>query len=174
MRWFLLLFSFFPFFLYAQDYVVLYWMGGDLEEIERAFTKRGIKVQVFKASKDLETHLQRIEMINKEGCLAFLSLYVEKGENDVIFCAIDEAQIGKGFFLSIEEVPSLYFEDSKKIAKNLSSVLHLPCIRVPLFPLLGIKAPGLFLYVRYKERETLEKICAILLDSLKKLERRRE
>jgi len=169
MRIFLFLVLFSPLSLHASDCVVLYSLGGEreaLQSLRKGLQVDGIEVRVVQAQRDIGLHLKQAESINEEGCLLFIAFYAEKGVRDSIFVGIPKAVgVSRGMLLAPDDMPYLYLKESERIALSIPSA-HVR--RIPLFPLLGIKAPGVFLYVRYRSTEVLESVAASLCSALRK------
>jgi hypothetical protein len=60
---------------------------------------------------------------------------------------MSSARRGKGNILAIDEVPAVYANESRELATLFGSAFKKGVKELPLFPLLGIDMPGVFLKI---------------------------
>jgi len=97
-----------------------------------------------------------VNRINKLKASAFLAMDFGVGEKDQVMVAITRAKRGKGTILAIDELPALYANESRELSSSLASVFDKGIKEFPLFPLLGVDMPGVFLKISFTPEKTLE------------------
>lgn len=173
MRMLTVLFALFPSILWASECVVIYNLGKDEEglvRLRKGLEGEGVPTKIFEAEREMAAHLRCAERINEEGCQFFIALYARKAERECLLVGIHKASLSRGLLRAADEIQQLYVKESERVALSIPSA---QVVRLPLFPLLGIKMPGLLLYIRYSRMETLDRVAISISRALgKKGERR--
>jgi len=84
-------------------------------------------------------------------------------QKSLTLVAQSTATKGEGRFLAADEVPAQYSVESGRLAEIVASGLNVKVKRVPLFPLVGVNAPGIFVRMEGKEEELkgyADKLCS--------------
>ena len=163
---FTLFFVFFPIFCsHAGEHIVLYRLGIKdpvaWEQLRKYLTTKGYKISMFDGPDTIEKHVENVNKINKLNASALIALDFAAGDKNRTIVAVSSAKKGKGNILAIEEMPALYANESRELATSLASVFNKGVKEFPLFPLLGVDIPGIYLKIYYthdKTNEVLEKL----------------
>jgi len=68
-------------------------------------------------------------------------------EKEDIFIAFTSAKKGRGRFLTIEEVTGQHVDKSMILAKDIAAAFNRNAKEIPLFSLLGVNMPGVFVSI---------------------------
>lgn len=139
----------FPFFCsHAGEHIVLYRMGNldapQWNTFKKYLVSKGYKVSMYDGEKDIGKHVTTANKVNRERAAAFFAMEFNSGQAVQTLIAVAEARKPKGKFVAIEEVPAVHLANSKELATALATAYRTRFIRLPLFPLLGIDMPGVF------------------------------
>lgn len=149
----------------------IYIVGKPDAELKTAFLyalkREKIDFSVYTGSKNLEDHLSSINEINSKKKGVFLALDLKRSNTQKIFVATFKTKKTQGKLLRIDEIPSLHFEDSIQIAQYIALTFNNKVYRLPLFPLLGVNMPGLYLKVD-GGKEEVDFVATTLARGIKK------
>ena len=150
---------------FAGEHIVLYSAGEKDQAawslLKKYFDSKGYNVSIYEKTETLEKHLANVKRINRKNALLMLALDFRIAEKNDVFVAVSDAKKGKGKLLTIEEVPAQHIEDSMELAKYIASTFGKTVKGLPLFPLLGVDIPALFLRMECtneKAGEMLDKL----------------
>jgi hypothetical protein len=136
---------------YGSGHLILYRMGekdpAQWDQIRKYFGGKGYRVNVYDGSDNLDQHIEMVNHINREVNAVFLALEFNAGEKTRAFVAVTEANKGKGRILGIGEVPARHIDTSRELALAMGTAFSTKVKQFPLFPLLGVDMPGLFLRI---------------------------
>lgn len=172
---------------FGADSVVVYQIGGKEPSawtfFKDFFKEQGLDVAMYQAETTLEKHLEKIPRINRSNAKFFLAVDLGYGEEQKVLVAMtdqtrpDEGPHAGGSgssegaralasvdwgsqnrFVAIDDLPAKHAGESKRLAEAVAARFKQRVKRVPLFPLLGVDMPGIFLQLecsRDKMREAL-------------------
>lgn len=156
-----LIFIFGPvFYSHGAEHIVLYRLGAQdniaWDQLKRYLGAKGYRISIYDGTDTIEKHVENVNKINKLKAAVFLAMDFGIGEKNQIMVAITTAKKGKGTILAIDEVPALYANESRELASSLASTFNKGVKEFPLFPLLGVDMPGIFLKITFTPDKTLE------------------
>jgi len=125
-------------------------------QLKRHLNGKGYRVSIYEGTDSLEKHLQNVNRINREKASLLLAMSLALGDTDAVLVAVSDARPGTGRFLAIEEIPAAHEAASKELAVQVAMVFKTQMKRLPLFPLLGVDMPGIFLGVECTKERTTE------------------
>lgn len=165
---FLLFFLFMPVFCsHGAEHIVLYRLGAQdpvvWEKLRKSMTAKGYRVSIFDGASTIEGHVEIANKINALRASVLLAMDLAVGSNNRFMAVVTVAKRGKGSILAIDELPALHINDSRELATALASQFDKGVKELPLFPLLGVDMPGVFVKVTYtpdKETEVFAKLHA--------------
>lgn len=142
------------------------------------FKEKGYDVTVYPAEATLEKHMEKIPRINRGG--KFL-LVMEMGigeETRVLVAMTDQERPdtgpraetgappgsaktppdwgGTNRFVAIDDLPMKHAGESKRLAEAVAAPFKQKVKRMPLFPLLGVDMPGVFLRLECSQEKVRE------------------
>lgn len=141
----------------AENHVVLYRIGesGDKAwtDLKQYFEGKGYGVTIHRGEMAVEKHAEKASIINRGPGKILIALQVTPGERSRIMVAAPEAKKGEGRFLTIDEVPGEFKQESERLAGAVAEAFNAKVRHLPLFPLLGINMPGIMINMEIKETE---------------------
>ncbi|MCX5806906.1 MAG: hypothetical protein NT010_12735 [Proteobacteria bacterium] len=157
---------FFPlFYSFAGEHIIFYNTGVKDQEawsqLKKYFDSKGYNVSIYDKAETLEKHLENANNINRTKSSLLLAMDFRIGDKDDVFVAVTDSKKGNGKFLTIEEIPAQHVVRSTEFAKCVTSSFGKTVKELPLFPLLGVDMPGVFLRMectKGKMGETLNKL----------------
>ncbi|HNS77599.1 MAG: hypothetical protein WBJ54_11800 [Syntrophorhabdus sp.] len=157
----IVIFFFAPvFYSHGNEHIVFYRLGAKdgvaWDQLKRYLGAKGYRISIFDGADNIEKHVEIVNRINKLKASAFLAMDFGVGEKDQVMVAITRAKRGKGTILAIDELPALYANESRELSSSLASVFDKGIKEFPLFPLLGVDMPGVFLKISFTPEKTLE------------------
>jgi hypothetical protein len=90
-------------------------------------------------------------MKNKSPASLLIAMDMSQDKEEPVFLAVAAFKKGEGRFLQIDEVQARHSEDSYALAELMAKAFKTKVMRLPLFPLLGIDMPGVFLRITYQK-----------------------
>jgi hypothetical protein len=155
----------------AGERIPLY-CAGDKDQASWSFLKRyfdgkGYSVSIYEKTDNLEKHLENANRINKAGASLMLVMDFRMGEKDEVFAAITNAKKVKNKILAIDEIPAQYIDLSAEVAGCIATPFRRTVKELPLFPLLGVDMPALFLRIECT-KEKAEATLDVVNDCLQK------
>ena len=146
--------------------VVFYTIGEDSPQqwtrVKEYFEGRGYPVLLYQGEALLEKHIEKVDAINRSPGKVFLAVQMVKGDATRIMVAVTDAKKEEGRFLTIDEIPGLFAEESQRLAMDIAAPFKVKIGHLPLFPLLGVTMPGAFLRIEYREgdmEDVVHKLC---------------
>ena len=157
---------------HGAEHIVVYKVGEAAaphwNQLKKFFTARGYRVSMYDAPNTMEKQIENVNRINRDKVSALLTMELVNGAAPQVFIAVSDAKKGKGRFLTMEEITAAHSENSRELATALASSLNTRFIHLPLFPLLGIDAAGVFLRIEYTTPESFNNTCTALHEGLQK------
>ena len=157
--------------VHAGDQLALYSVGEKDQSswniLKKFFDGKGYNVNVYEKADNLEKHLENANRINRTGASLMLVMDFRVGDKNELFAAITNAKKGKGKILSIEEVPGQYVDASAEVAGCVATAFRKTVKELPLFPLLGVDMPALFLRIECT-KEKADETLNVVSDCLQK------
>lgn len=179
--------------------LIVYRLGQDhpgWAAIKEYFDSRGYPVTIYQGETTIEKHLERASRINRGPAGIFLAIEFATGQQPKAMvvapafekrdegaaqpqAGVDAAQPKSGgqpdgqgvIFYAIDEVPARHAEASKRLADSIASSFNVKVRRMPLFPVLGVNMPGIFVHLECKE-EQVKELLNTLLGGIDKYTRR--
>jgi hypothetical protein len=140
---------------FAEEHIILYQVGrpqpAHMALLKKTLTGKGYRVKSFEGSANLEKHLETASRMNREKADAVIALDLKAGDTNRAVIAVSIAKKGTGRFLAVEEVQSAHEERSLELAVALASQFKRGVKRFPLFPLLGVDMPGVFVQLEFSQ-----------------------
>jgi hypothetical protein len=156
---------------HAGEQIPLYCAGekdqASWNILKKYFDSKGYNVSIYEKTDNLEKHLENANRINKTGASLMLVMDFRMGDKNDVFAAITNAKKGKGKIPSIEEVPGQYVELSAEVAGCVATPFRKTVKELPLFPLLGVDMPALFLRIECT-KEKADEMLNVVNDCLQK------
>jgi len=170
--------------------LILYRLGQDhpgWSAIKEYFDSRGYPVTIYQGETTIEKHLERAGRINRGPAGIFLALEFASGQQPkamVVAPAFEKRDAGAAqpqagadatqakpgaqpdgqevIFYAIDELPGRHTEASKRLADGIASSFNVKVKRMPLFPVLGVNMPGIFVRLECKEEQVKEMLNTLL------------
>ena len=120
--------------------LVFYRIGEDAPQqwafVKQYFEGKGYPVSIYQGEAVVEKHIEKVNMINRSPAKVFLALQLVKGDSDRVMVAMTDAKKEEGRFLTIDEIPGLFAEESQRLATDIAGpfkvkVKHLPALPAP-------------------------------------------
>ena len=164
------IFLLFPFFYsHGEEHIVLYRFGtrdpGVWDQLRKHLGGKGYKVSMYEGADNLEKHIENVNRINRLRASLLLAMDFSVGAKNQYLVAVTTAKRGTGNILAIDEVPSLYGNLSRELAGLLAGAYGGTVKEFPLFPLLGVDMPGVYLNIECTPDQTgqvLDKLSSSL------------
>jgi hypothetical protein len=141
----------------ADKEIVLYRIGDGGEtawnQLKQSLEAKGWGVTVYEGEMVVEKHVEKASRINRGPGRVFLALQMIAGERSRVMVAAPETKEGEGRFLTIDEIPGQFKEESDRLADRIAEAFRVKPKHLPLFPLLGIYMPGVMISMELKESE---------------------
>ena len=169
-------FLLFPFFCsYGAQHVVLYQVGerdpAAMSMMRRHFAAKGFVVSVFDGTDSIEKQVELANRINRLRASVFIAIDFsfagEETEEAVVTVAVTDVKRKSDRVLAIEDVPGAHAASSKEFAALVAGAFNRKVLELPLFPLVGIDMPGIFLRIECSKDEAGE-ILEKLSESMQK------
>jgi hypothetical protein len=156
---------------YAGESIPLYCAGekdqASWNFLKKYFDGKGYNVTIYEKTDNLEKHLENANKINKTGASLMLVMDFRMGEKNDVFAAVTNAKKGKGRILAIDEIPGQYVDISAEVAGCVATPYRRTVKELPLFPLLGVDMPALFLRIECT-KEKADEMLNVVNDCLQK------
>ena len=171
---------------YAGNNLIFYQVGerdvGVARTLKAYFEEKGFSVSVYQGETTIEKHVDRVKRINNERQAIFLAAQFVKSDKERVLVGLTPERGGasgaagrrgemEDLFLALDQVPLKFAPESRRLADAVASSFQAKPVRLPLFPLLGVDMPAIFMRIEYKE-ETLNQTLFTLNDGLQKYFRR--
>lgn len=133
----------------GADHIILYRAGTTdntmWNNLKKYMTNKGYTVSAYEAPETIEKQVETANRINREKARFTLVLELVPSERPDAFIVISDAKKGKGMILDIEEVPGSHRAQSEELASFIAAQFQKKVKTIPLFMLLGIDMPGVFI-----------------------------
>ncbi len=134
---------------FAGENIVLYRSGEKDQTswnlMKNYFDRKGYDTGIYEKPESFEEHLKNVNSINRTKASFMLVIDFRMGAENNLFIAVTDSKKVKGNFLAIEEIPGKHAVRSMEYAKCVASSYGKKVKELPLFPLLGVDVPGVFL-----------------------------
>jgi hypothetical protein len=140
----------------------------------RAFEAKGFSVILVQGETTIEKHVEKVNIVNRSPAKVFIAFqFVPSEKIRRITVAKTLSKKGNGNFLTIDEVPGKFTDESNKLAYAIADSFAVKVKQMPLFPLLGINMPGIFLRLEAKESDLPDFVSklSVSIDKFMKKER---
>lgn len=141
----------------ADTDIVVYRIGESGEaawnHLKQLIEAKGWGVTVYQGEMAVEKHVDKVNRINRGPGRVFLALQMITGERSRVMVAAPEVRKGEGRFLTIDEIPGQFKEESDRLADRVAEAFKVKPKHLPLFPLLGVHMPGIMISMELKESE---------------------
>ena len=165
---------FLPFFYsYGAQHIVLYHVGekdaAALSMLRKHLAGKGYTVSSFDGTNTIEKQVELANRINRLRASLLIALDFSFGEEEdtAVTIAVTDAKKKSEKILAIEDVPGSHVASSKEFAGFLAESFNRKVLELPLFPLVGIDMPGLFLRIECPKDDAGE-VLGKLSDSMQK------
>jgi hypothetical protein len=157
----LVLFSLVPLFcLYGAEHIVLYGVGekdpGAWGLLRKYFQTKGYSLNIYDGTSNMERHIENVNSINRGKSGLLLAIDFHFGDGNDVLVAVAEGKRGRGNILSVEQVVAVHGDDSRECAKAVAGSFGRTAKELPLFPMMGVNMPGIFVKMECTKEKTLE------------------
>jgi hypothetical protein len=121
--------------------------------LRQYFEDKGYQVTFYQGEATVERHVEKVSGLNRGPGAIFLAVELVPASRPRVMVAVTDARKGEGRFLTIDQVPDRFARESEKLAAFVAAPFKVKVKRLPLFPLLGINMPGVFVRMQFKEGE---------------------
>lgn len=172
---------------YAEDSLVFYNTGrrdpAAWSTLREYFSSKNYALSYHQGDEVIERHLEKVNRINAIKPGAFVGIEFLFGEEKhVMVVMTDSGKIGppngrtefegrRRLLWAIEELPAKHEAQSKRLAELVAAQFQVPVKRMPLFPLVGVDMPGIFVSIQCTKGEA-KSVLAMLDAALQKYYRR--
>jgi hypothetical protein len=141
----------------AGNSIVLYRIGDDAPQawsfLRQYLEGKGYPVIFYQGEATIERHVEKVNALNRGPGAIFLAVELVPAERTHVMVAMTIAKKGEGRFLTIDQIPDRFAAESEKLAGSVTAPFKVQVKHLPLFPLLGINMPGVFVRMQFKEGE---------------------
>lgn len=169
-------------YVWAEDNLVFYSAGrrdpaawGVLRDY---FSSKNYGLSFYQGDRVMERHLEKVNRINTIKSGAFIAIeFVFGQEKQVMVATAGRMGGGTGFeerqrlLWGVDELPEKHEAQSRQLADFVASQFQVTVKKMPLFPLVGIDMPGIFVGIQCKKEEA-GGLLALLDSALRKYYRR--
>lgn len=129
--------------------------------LRQYFESKGYQVTYYQAESTIERHVEKVSGLNRGGGRLFLAVELIPAAQSRVMVAMTDAKKGEGRFLTIDQIPDKFSAESEKIARLVAAQFKTKVKHLPLFPLLGVSMPGVFIRMEFKEGQLEDAIARI-------------
>ncbi len=134
---------------HADEHFVVYRMGERDQTawnmFRKYFSAKGYNMSYYDGADGIDKHIENVNKINRSNGTVFLAIDLVLGATNSVFIAVANARRGKGNIPEIDEVPAVHINNSMELATMVAAPFNKKIKKMPLFMLLGIDMPGMFL-----------------------------
>ncbi len=134
---------------YADEHFVIYRMGEKDQAawnmFRKYFSAKGYDMSYYDGADSIDKHIENANKINRSNGTVFLAIDLVFGGTNNILVAATNARRGKGNIPDIDEVPAIHINNSMELATMIAAPFNKKIKKMPLFMVLGIDMPGIFL-----------------------------
>lgn len=169
---FVIVFLLFPFFCsHAEEHIVFYRFGikdpAAWNQLRTYFVTKGYRISFYEGADNLEGHVENVNRINRLNASILIAMDYSVSSKNRLMVAVTTAKKGKGNIRAFDEVPAVHETESRALAGLVAGAFKKNVKEFPLFPLLGVDMPGIFLGVESTPDQSTE-VLDKLHDSLQK------
>jgi hypothetical protein len=117
------------------------------------FEGKGYQVASYQGETTIERHVEKVNGLNRGPGAVFLAVELIPAARTYVLVAMTDAKKGEGRFLAIDEIPERFSGESERLARSVAGQFKVKVKRLPLFSLLGVNMPGVFIRIESKEGE---------------------
>jgi hypothetical protein len=121
--------------------------------LRQHFEGKGYQVTFYQGEATIEGHVEKVNGINRGSGRIFLAVELIPAAHTQVMVAMTDAKKGEGRFLTIDQIPERFAGESEKLAGSIAAPFKVKVKHLPLFPLLGVNMPGVFVRMQFKEVE---------------------
>jgi hypothetical protein len=114
---------------------------------------KGFQVTLCEDEATIEGHVEMVNSINRGPGRIFLAVELVPAARTYVMVAMTDAKKGEGRFLTIDQIPEQFAGESERLAGSIADPFKVKVKHLPLFPLLGVNMPGVFVRMQFKEGE---------------------
>ncbi|MCX7856725.1 MAG: hypothetical protein N2513_01895 [Deltaproteobacteria bacterium] len=133
----------------------------------KTIKKQGLVSSVYMGNRNLEEHLRLITQINSKKKGLFIAMDVKKREKFGLFVGVFKPKKPEGKIARIDEIPYVHFELSNKIAESIAASYNKRVVKLPLFPMLGVDMPAIYIKISGEKRD-IEKLAGDINEVIRK------
>ncbi|OPY75347.1 MAG: hypothetical protein A4E64_01926 [Syntrophorhabdus sp. PtaU1.Bin058] len=134
---------------YADEQFVICRMGEKDQAawnmFRKYFSAKGYSMSYYDGADNLDKHIENVNRINRSNGTVFLAIDLVMGGTGSVLVAVTNAKRGKGVIPNIDEVPAIHINNSMELATMVAAPFNKKIKKMPLFMLLGVDMPGIFL-----------------------------
>ena len=135
--------------------------------LKRHLAAKGFIVTAIEGTDDIDKQAELAGRINRLRASLFIAVDFSFGEEERELIAVTDAKRKTGQVTAIEDVPGLHASSSREVADLMAEAFGVKVLELPLFPLLGIDVPGLFMEIECP-KERSDEVLGKIADSLQK------
>jgi hypothetical protein len=163
----------------AEDNLIFYSTGkrdpAASSALRDYFSSKRYALSFYQGDGSMERHFERVNRINASKSGALVAIEIMFGEEKHVMVAM--ADLGKDsqasaktggrrrLLWAVDELPAKHEAQSKQLAELVAAQFGVKVKKVPLFPLIGVDMPGIFVSIecgREEARSLLAKLDAAL------------
>jgi hypothetical protein len=137
--------------------IVIYRVGDGGQEaltfVKQYLETKGYQVSLYQGESAIEKHVEKANVINRSGARLFLAIEATAGDTNHVMVARTQTRKGDGRFLTINEIPEQFAGESRILADAIAGAFDVRSKQMPLFPLLGITMPGIFMKISWADKD---------------------
>lgn len=172
---------------YAEDNLVFYNAGkrdpAAWNALRAFFSSRNYALSFYQGDGVIERHLEKANRINALKSGAFVGIEFLFGEEKRVMIAMaDSGTAGqtngrtelegrRRLLWAVDELPAKHEAQSKRLAELVAAQFGVRVKKIPLFPLVGVDMPGIFVSIQCTKEEA-SSLLALLDAALQKYYRR--
>lgn len=161
--------------LCAAEHIILSRAGVRDEPMWNAFkrhlTGKGFAVSVYDSPESMEKQVETANRVNREKAAFMLVVELVPSERFDAFVAVSDARKGKGLIVNADEVPGSHVARSTELGSSIAAQFQRKVKSIPLFMLLGIDMPGVFVRLEVpkgKPAEAFDKLYDGMMNYMKR------
>ncbi len=138
---------------------------------------KGFTMSVYDTPASMEKQVEIANKINKEKAIFMLAVELVPSDHTDAFIAVSNAKKGEGLILNVDEVPGSHTTRSGELASSVGAAFQRKAKAMPLFMLLGIDMPGVFVRLEVEKArpaEAFDRLYEGLLNYMKRGKDERE
>lgn len=117
---------------------------------------KGYEVTMYEGAQNIEKHMEAVNRINRSNAGLYVALDVAISGEESCFVGVARSRRPKGAVLSADEVGFLHGDQSRKCARAIAGMFNRKVVEFPLFPLLGVDMPAIYLRLQFPQEKAVE------------------